>query len=205
VSEDCRSNHEFLIGIGLPVALHFEGLFDLAGTGSGGGVTEAIRILEPHLSHGVHRDSAKEPLEKFHGVVFGAGAIRVATAASRRFLFDRQLPDRVIDLLDEVGARARMRRETESAELIALRQRIRRIAREVEGAIANFEFEKDRQWAEEERSGRRNLSRLRDEIAQKPAQASTVTPEDILEVVAELASVPVASVRQLIEPEADGE
>ena len=76
--------------------------------------------------------SDKEQLEKFHGVVFEEGAIRVATAASRRFLFGRQLPDRVIDLLDEAGARARMRRETESAELIALRQRIRRIARTVE-------------------------------------------------------------------------
>jgi ATP-dependent Clp protease ATP-binding subunit ClpC len=94
--------------------------------------------------------SAKEQLEKFHGVVFEEGAIRVATAASRRFLFGRQLPDRVIDLLDEAGARARMRRETESAELIALRQRIRRIARTVESAITNLELEKARQWAEEE-------------------------------------------------------
>jgi ATP-dependent Clp protease ATP-binding subunit ClpC len=65
-------------------------------------------------------------------------------------LFGRQLPDRVIDLLDEAGARARMRRETESAELIALRQRIRRIARTVESAITNLELEKARQWAEEE-------------------------------------------------------
>ena len=223
-----------------------EGLFDLAGTGSGWGVTEAIRILEPHLSHGVlqciatgtpegllltiekaeglgrHFEvirvspsgedealrivlSAKEQLEKFHGVVFEEGAIRVATAASRRFLFGRQLPDRVIDLLDEAGARARMRRETESAELIALRQRIRRITRAVESAIANLEPEKARQWAEEERSERQNLSRLRDELGQKPAQGSTITPEDILEVVAERASAPVTSVRQLIEREADGE
>ena len=149
--------------------------------------------------------SAKEQLEKFHGVVFEEGAIPVATAASRRFLFGRQLPDRVIDLLDEAGARARMRRESESAELIALRQRIRRISRAVESAIANLELEKARQWAEEERSERQNLSRLRDELGQKPAQGSTITPEDILEVVAERASAPVTSVRQLIEREADGE
>jgi ATP-dependent Clp protease ATP-binding subunit ClpA len=110
-----------------------EGLFDLAGTGSGWGVTEAIRILAPHLSHGVlqciatgtpegllltieraeglarHFEvirvgpssedealrvvlSAKEQLEKIHGVVFEEGAIQVATAASRRFLFGRQPP-----------------------------------------------------------------------------------------------------------------
>jgi ATP-dependent Clp protease ATP-binding subunit ClpC len=111
----------------------------------------------------------------------------------------------VIDLLDEAGARARMRRETESAELIALRQLIRRIARAVESAIANLDLEKARQWAEEERSERQNLSRLRDEPAQKPVQASTITPEDILEVVAERASASVASVRQTIEREADEE
>ena len=181
-------------------------------------MTEAIRILAPHLSHGVlqciatgtpegllltiekaeglarHFEvirvgpssedealrvvlSAKEQLEKFHNVVFGEDAIRVATAASRRFLFGRQLPDRVIDLLDEAGARARMRRETESAELIALRQRIRRVARAVESAIANLDLERAREWAEEERSERQNLSRLRDEPAQKPVQGSTITPE----------------------------
>ena len=56
-----------------------------------------------------------------------------------------------------------------------------------------------------ERSERQNLSRLRDEPAQKPAQGSTITPEDILEGVAERASAPVASVRQTIEREADKE
>jgi hypothetical protein len=75
----------------------------------------------------------------------------------------------------------------------------------MENAIARHEFEKAREWAEEERSERQNLTRLREEIAQKPAQGSTVTPEDILEVVAERASAPVGSVRQMIEREADGE
>jgi ATP-dependent Clp protease ATP-binding subunit ClpC len=223
-----------------------EGLFDLAGTGSGWGVTEAIRILEPHLSHGVFQciatgtpdgllktlekaeglsrhfevirvspsgedealrivSGAKEHLERFHGVNFGEGTIQVAIAASLRFLVGRQLPDRVIDLLDEAGARVKMLRETEPAELIAVRQRIRRITREMESAIANHKFETARQWAEEEKSERQSLSRLREEFARQPPHGNTVTPNDILEVVAERAGTPVASIRQVIERDADGD
>src|SRR5262249_28437563 len=134
-------------------------------TGVRMGVTEAIRILEPHLAHGVMQciatgtpagqrstiekaealarhfevlpvlppteeealqivSSIKEDLEKFHGITIGEGALEMALKASGRFLRERQLPDRVLDLLDEAGARAKMRRETEPAQIIEVRQRI---------------------------------------------------------------------------------
>ena len=223
-----------------------EGLFDLAGTGSGWGVTEAIRILEPHLAYGVSQciatgtpeglrqtleraaalarhfevvqisppseeealrvvSGAKEQLERFHRVAVGEGTIQAALAASRRFLMGRQLPDRVIDLLDEAGARIKMRRESEPAEVIALRQRIRRITREMESAIANHEFDKARQWAEEEKKERQGLARLREEFARQAAHGNTITPEDILEVVAERAGAPVATIRQVMKQEAEGD
>lgn len=91
------------------------------------GEEEALRVVS----------GAKDQLESFHRVAVGEGTIQAALAASRRFLMGRQLPDRVIDLLDEAGARIKMRRESEPAEVIALRQRIRRITREMESAVAN--------------------------------------------------------------------
>jgi ATP-dependent Clp protease ATP-binding subunit ClpC len=218
-----------------------EGLFDLAGTGSGWGVTEAIRILEPHLSHGVLQciatgtpaglkqtlekaealarhfeviqvlppDEAearrivaesKQQLERFHSVVIGEAAIDAAVAASRRFLSHRQLPDRVIDLLDEAAARVKMRRETEPVEVIEIRQKVRRITGEMENAIANHEFEKARFWAEQEKQERQNLARLREQFAQPVP--NTVTPEDVLEVVAERAGARLEVVKRVIQEEA---
>jgi ATP-dependent Clp protease ATP-binding subunit ClpC len=218
-----------------------EGLFDLAGTGSGWGVTEAIRILEPHLSHGVLQciatgtpaglrqtlekaetlarhfeviqvlppDEAeartivagsKQQLERFHGVVIGEEAIDAALVASRRFLSHRQLPDRVIDLLDEAAARVKMRRETEPAEVIEIRQKVRAITSEMENAIANHEFEKARFWSEQEKQERQNLLRLRAQFAQ-PAR-NTVTPEDIFEVVAERAGARLELVQRVMQDEA---
>jgi len=64
---------------------------------------EAIRILS----------GVKEQYEKFHGVVVTAEAIEAAVSASRRFLRHRCLPDRAIDLIDEAGARVRLRRDHE--------------------------------------------------------------------------------------------
>jgi ATP-dependent Clp protease ATP-binding subunit ClpC len=218
-----------------------EGLFDLAGTGSGWGVTEAIRILEPHLSHGVlqciatgtpaglrqtlekaealarHFEviqvlppdeagartivaTSKQQLERFHGVVIGEDATDAALAASRRFLSHRQLPDRVIDLLDEAAARVKMRRETEPAEIVEIRQKVRAIIREMENAIGNHEFEKARFWSDQEKQERQNLFRLRQQIAQ-PVR-NTVTPKDILEVVAERAGAQLEVVRRVMQEEA---
>jgi ATP-dependent Clp protease ATP-binding subunit ClpC len=217
-----------------------EGLFDLAGTGSGWGVTEAIRILEPHLSHGVLQSiatgtpaglkqtlekaealarhfevihvlppdgaearsivsSCKQQLERFHGVVIGEEAIDTALVASRRFLSHRQLPDRLIDLLDEAAARVKMQRETEPAEVIEVRQKVRAITREMEHAIANHEFEKARFWSEQEKGERQKLARLREQSA-RPVR-NTVTAADILDVVAERAGARLEVVRRVIEEE----
>lgn len=226
------------------VILCVEGLFDLAGTGSGWGVTEAIRVLEPHLSHGElqciatgtpaglrqtneraaalarHFEvihvlppaeeearrivlAAKDQLEKFHAVVFGEDAVDMALAASRRFLPHRQLPERAIDLLDEAGARVKLRRETEPSEIVHIRQHLRRIAREMENAIGNHEFEKARRCSEEEKVERAKLMRLKEEFG--PIRDNRVTAQDVIEGVAGRIGIPVAAIQRLLAKESEEE
>jgi ATP-dependent Clp protease ATP-binding subunit ClpC len=165
---------------------------------------EVIQVLPPDEAEArTIVASSKQQLERFHGVVIGEEAIDAATAASRRFLGHRQLPDRVIDLLDESAARVKMRRETEPAEVIEIRQKVRAITREMENAIANHEFEKARFWSEQEKQERQNLLRLRAQFAQ-PAR-NIVAPEDIFEVVAERSGARLEVVQQMMQEEASAD
>jgi len=149
---------------------------------------EAIRMVA----------GVKEQYEKFHGVVFTYEAIETAVFASRWFLRHRHLPDRAIDLIDDAGARVKLRGLGEPPAIVEILRRIRAVVRLMENAIANHEFEKARFYSEEERGERQNLQRLRAELGQKPAEY-VVNPDDIVEAVASRAGVPVEGVRSLLE------
>jgi ATP-dependent Clp protease ATP-binding subunit ClpC len=148
--------------------------------------------------------SLKPRFERFHEVTFGDGAIETAVYASGCFPAGRHLPDRAIDLIDEAAAAVRLRRESESREVVEIRTRIRQHLRAVEKAIENHEFEAARRYSEEERKERENLQQLRNE---KPADAAPriVTPKDIAAAVAARTGVTVAAVERVLDTRGTGE
>ena len=87
---------------------------------------------------------------------------------SRRFTLllasypDRFLPDKAIDLIDEAGARVKLRQTTLPSEVADIQKRIKFIVHRMENAIANHEFEKARFYSDEERKERENLRQLRE-------------------------------------------
>src|SRR5205823_5872202 len=149
---------------------------------------EAIQVLA----------GIKGQYEKFHGVVFGEGAIEAAVYASGRFLAHRYLPERAVDLIDEAGARARMRRETEPGEVAEARKRLRHVLEEMDRAIQNHEFARARELEDDQSRERENLRLLREKYHLDNAPAATITPEDIEQLVAERAGVPVSAVRSAL-------
>ena len=160
---------------------------------------EVVSVLPPNEEEAIRIVAGvKEQYEKFHGVVVTNQAIEAAVFASRWFLRHRQLPDRAIDLIDEAGARVRLRRESEPREIVEIQKRIRLVTRHMENAIANHEFDKARLHSEEECKERQNLQRLRGELKQHP-QSDIVTAEDIVEAVAARAGVPVSVVKSVLE------
>jgi ATP-dependent Clp protease ATP-binding subunit ClpC len=124
-------------------------------------------------------------------------AIESAVSASRWFLRHRHLPDRAIDLIDEAGARVKLRSQGESPEAVEIGKRIRRIVRRMENSIANHEFDKARQYSDEERQQRQELERLRTERQQQPV-SNILTPEDIVEALAARVAAPVSMVKSIL-------
>ena len=99
----------------------------------------------------------RERYEKFHAVSYTDEAIQYAVYLSSRYIPDRFLPDKAIDLIDEAGARVKLRQATLPDEVAEVQKRVKFITHRMETAIANHEFEKARFYSEEERKEKENL------------------------------------------------
>src|SRR6478672_1026793 len=138
----------------------------------------------------------KERYEKFHAVSYTDEAIQFAVYHSNRYIPDRFLPDKAIDLLDEAGARVKLRQTSLPEEITEVQKRIKFIVHRMENAIANHEFEKARFYSDEERKERENLRALREKYHLDESSTGVVAREDIEEVVSRWTGVPVTSIKE---------
>ena len=138
----------------------------------------------------------KDRYEKFHAVTYTDECLYSAVYNSNRYIPDRFLPDKAIDLIDEAGARVKLRQTTLPEELADIQKRIKFIVHRMENAIANHEFEKARFYSDEERKERENLRTTREKYHLDESTSGTVGKEDIEEVVARWTGVPVTSIKE---------
>ena len=147
---------------------------------------EAILVLE----------GVRERYEKFHAVSYTDEAIRYAVYLSSRYIPDRFLPDKAIDLIDEAGARVKLRQATLPDEVAEVQKRVKFITHRMETAIANHEFEKARFYSEEERKEKENLRAVRERLKLDDTNTGIVTREDIEDVVARWTGIAVTSIKE---------
>ncbi len=147
---------------------------------------EAILVLE----------GVRERYEKFHAVSYTDEAIRYAVYLSSRYIPDRFLPDKAIDLVDEAGARVKLRQATLPDEVAEVQKRVKFITHRMETAIANHEFEKARFYSEEERKEKENLRAVRERLKLDDTHTGIVTREDIEDVVARWTGIAVSSIKE---------
>ena len=138
----------------------------------------------------------KDRYEKFHAVSYTDEAIEAAVFTSSRYIPDRFLPDKAIDLIDEAGARVKLRQTTLPADLADIQKRIKFIVHRMENAIANHEFEKARFYSDEERKERENMRQLREKYNLDDSSTGVVTKDDIEEVVARWTGVPMTAIKE---------
>jgi ATP-dependent Clp protease ATP-binding subunit ClpC len=147
---------------------------------------ESIQVLE----------GVRERYEKFHAVSYNDEAIRYAVYLSSRYIPDRFLPDKAIDLIDEAGARVKLRQAMLPDEVAEVQKRVKFITHRMETAIANHEFEKARFYSEEERKEKENLRVVRERLKLDDTSTGIVTREDIEEVVAHWTGIAVTSIKE---------
>jgi ATP-dependent Clp protease ATP-binding subunit ClpC len=140
----------------------------------------------------------KDRYEQFHHVEYTNEAIEAAVYQSSRYITDRFLPDKAIDLVDEAGARAKLREAGYSSEEFGeINRSIRVAVEQMENAVSEKNFEKAQFYREQEIQARDNLQFVREKFDVKSnMRRVTVGKTDIDEVVSKWTGVPLTSINQ---------
>src|SRR5229473_1133202 len=158
---------------------------------------QAVKVPPPNEDDAIKiLFGIKDRYEKFHAVSYTDESIEAAVYTSSRYIPDRFLPDKAIDLIDEAGARVKLRQTTLPSDLADIQKRIKFIVHRMENAIANHEFEKARFYSDEERKERENMRQLREKYNLDESSAGVVTKDDIEDVVARWTGVPMTSIKE---------
>ena len=135
----------------------------------------------------------RDRYEAHHRVKITEEAIIAATELSDRYITDRFLPDKAIDLMDQAAARVRLRSRTKPEDTRALEDQVRRLNREKDEAVANEDFEKARNLRDE-------IARLEADLEEvrggRRGPVPEVTAEDIAEVVSRATGIPVSQLTE---------
>ncbi len=158
---------------------------------------QAVKVPPPDEAQAIKiLFGIKERYEKFHAVTYTDEALSNSVYLSSRYIPDRFLPDKAVDLIDEAGARVKLRQSSLPEEMIDVQKRIKFVVHRMENAIANHEFEKARFYSDEERKERENLRLLREKYNIDETAIGAVTRMDIEEVVARWTGVPVSTIKE---------
>ncbi len=133
----------------------------------------------------------REKYEQHHKLQLTDEALEAAVSLSARYISDRFLPDKAIDLMDEAASRVRMEEEEISPELKSLEEKIAALAKDKEAAIARQDFETAAQLRDIESNYQDQVEQEREKRRASPRQHRPVTAEDIAAVVAGWTGIPV--------------
>ncbi|HZM70710.1 MAG TPA: ATP-dependent Clp protease ATP-binding subunit [Candidatus Cryosericum sp.] len=141
-------------------------------------------------------NGVKERYEKFHQVAYAEAALRAAVALSSRYITDRFLPDKAIDVLDEAGARVKLRRRMNYREIRDIERDIERAVSSMKGYLFRKDFEKAVRQHDEEVALRRKYDEFRKQEDEEKRSVQEVSVEDIEEVVSKWTGIPISSVKK---------
>jgi ATP-dependent Clp protease ATP-binding subunit ClpC len=155
---------------------------------------QAIQVAPPTPEDTMEiLDGVKDRYESFHKVRYRPEALRTAIYQSNRYIPDRHLPDKAIDVIDEAGARVKLRRVRDTQNLRRLEQDIHQVVKEMKVAISDKDFERAVYLREREielREDRERMSQTTDESG-----ILEVTRHDVEEVISSWTGIPVAALQ----------
>jgi ATP-dependent Clp protease ATP-binding subunit ClpC len=154
---------------------------------------QTVTVREPTMEETVLiLQGLRERYEKHHHARYDDDALRAAAELSARYLPDRFLPDKAIDVIDEAGARGRIGVMTRPPELREADGVIEDHRRKKEAAIAQQDFEQAAQWRDRERQTREEQEqRVEAWRKQRDEHVVTISREDIVSVVAKWTGIPL--------------
>ncbi|AEB22279.1 ATP-dependent protease ATP-binding subunit ClpC [Bacillus sp. L381] len=159
---------------------------------------QPIQVDEPSVDESIQiLKGLRDRYEAHHRVSITDEAIEAAVKLSDRYISDRFLPDKAIDLIDEAGSKVRLRSFTTPPNLKELEQKLDEVRKEKDAAVQSQEFEKAASLRDTEQRLREQVEDTKKTWKEKQGQEnSEVSVEDIAMVVSSWTGVPVSKIAQ---------
>lgn len=147
---------------------------------------EAVEILE----------GLRDRYEAFHKAKITDEAIHSAVELSNRYITDRFLPDKAIDVIDEAAAKVRMEASSTPEGLRKKEEELARVLKEKEAAVSSQDFEKAVIYRDQAKKLTEEVDQLKKDWKGSDQEHLTVTEEDVAEVVSKWTGVPVQNLKE---------
>ncbi len=139
----------------------------------------------------------RQKYEDHHKLIISDEAIVAAVKLSNKYITDRFLPDKAIDVIDEASSKVRLKVSTLSPEGKELEKELRSLIKDKEDAIRNQEFEKASQLRDEEADLKERIREMSQKYKEEhEANKPTVTAENVAEVISTMTGVPVTKLTE---------
>ncbi|MFN2219295.1 MAG: ATP-dependent Clp protease ATP-binding subunit, partial [Anaerolineae bacterium] len=156
-----------------------------------------VWVEEPSVDETIEMlKGLRDRYEAHHSVRFTEDALVAAARLSHRYVTDRHLPDKAVDLIDEAASKLRVAIYSMPPDLKEIRARLQKMATEEEAAWANRDYERAAQFKAERLALENEFKQKRDSWRQETGLDETVSAEDIAEVVGTWTGIPVSSLLQ---------
>jgi ATP-dependent Clp protease ATP-binding subunit ClpC len=159
---------------------------------------QSVKVEAPSIDDAIEiLKGLRHKYEEHHKAEFSDTAVEAAVKLSDRYITDRFLPDKAIDVLDEAGSRARITTMTRPPEVKGMEAEIEEIKGKKEKAIKNQDFEGAAQMRDQEKKAKEKLETLLKEWrARGDEKRVQVGEEDILQVVSKWTGIPLQRMGQ---------
>ena len=159
---------------------------------------QQVRLNEPSRKETLAiLQGLKPKYEKFHHVTISEASLEDAVDLSSRYISDRFLPDKAIDLVDEASAAVKIRNNVGSNDkLVQINDKIKKLIDQKNEAAASQNFVKAAQLQDEQNNLQAQREKLIDTLHSKVSKSAIVEPEDIAKVVSDWTGVPVTQMKR---------
>ncbi|AXL92650.1 Clp protease [Streptomyces sp. CB09001] len=150
---------------------------------------QPVMVPEPSVEETVQiLEGLRDAYEAHHQVRFADGALTAAAELSDRYVGDRFLPDKAIDVMDQAGARVRLRSASRSTEVVSREDRVAKLRREQEQAVAAEDYDRAGELKHEIAEAEGELAG----IQERREGVVSVTADDIADVISRRTGIPVS-------------
>ncbi|MBN2874609.1 MAG: ATP-dependent Clp protease ATP-binding subunit, partial [Spirochaetales bacterium] len=158
---------------------------------------QTVLVEEPTIEESIDiLNGIKERYERYHGVRYAQDAIEASVRFADRYVSDRFLPDKAIDVLDESGAKKKVDNPISGVELGSIEVEIRRLTEEKLALVSTQNYERAAEVRDRVRALKAELEELKARSASRSGGGNIVSVDDVRAVVSEMTGIPVERIAE---------